>query len=94
MQYIARIQQKTGKDLKQPYPYFISEDGLVGRQDFWNGVPHRLLGFNNKPIPGEISLPFNEFKKDIQKAIGLYPVFEDKNGDIRTYTVPVVNVKL
>jgi hypothetical protein len=94
MQYIARIQQETGDDLKQPYPYFISDEGFVGKQEFWKGRPHELLGFNDVPEPDKVSLLFEEFKKNIETAIGKYPVFRNKDGTIETYIIPVVKAKL
>lgn len=94
IEYIARIQQKTFEDLRQPYPYFIEENGLVGRQEFWNGKPYELLGFNRTTKTGEISSPFKEFKKDINAAIGMFPVFKSKTGMIETHTNPVVKVNL
>ena len=78
MKFIARIQQKELGDKTLPYPYFIGVSGLVGRQDFWKGKPHKLLGFHDKPDTGDINLPFEEFKLNIKKAIGMYPVFEHK----------------
>ena len=92
--FIARIQQKTHPDLTQPYPFFIEADGLVGRQEFWKGTPLKLLGFNNTTQEGEISLPFEEFTKNINAAIGKYPVFRDKDGTISTHINPVENVKI
>ena len=94
MEYIARVQQKELPNHILPYPYFITGDGFVGRQDFWKGRPYELLGFNDIPEPGQISLPFKDFKENTKSAIGKYPVFRDKNGSIKTHTNPVDSVTL
>lgn len=85
MKFIARIQQEELADKTLPYPYFIDKGGLVGRQDFWKGRPYKLLGFHDKPVSGDIKLLFDEFKKDIKKAIGMYPVFETKDDEWFTH---------
>ncbi|KKN18190.1 hypothetical protein LCGC14_0958260 [marine sediment metagenome] len=88
------IQPKEQEDFKLPYPFHISEDGSVGRQDFWKGKPQRLLGFNNKPEAGDIKLFGAEFRKNPKLAIGMYPVFKNKGGGWVTHTIPIESVRV
>ena len=84
---MIKIQPKQRQDKTLPYPYFIDEQGLVGRQDFWKGRPYKLVGFNGKPktgIDGK-TIDLDIFLKDPQKAVGLYPIFEHENGEWYTY---------
>lgn len=92
MDYIAKIQVGS-IGVKRLFPFFIKLDGCVGKQVFWEGRPYELLGFNDKPITGKISLAFKIFKQDINKAIGMYPVFRNKDGSIETVIVAVESVK-
>lgn len=64
-----------------PYPYFIDEQGFVGRQDFWKGEPYRLIAFNSECVQGvgKRMVRFDEFLADPQLAVGMYPVFEHKD---------------
>lgn len=78
-----------------PYPFFIDETGLVGRQDFWKGKPYKLMGFNgssaNKTV--EPACGLEEFLKNPNLAIGKYPIFEYKNGDWHTGTNAIESVR-
>lgn len=91
---IIRIQPREFDNRVLPYPYFIDEKGLVGRQDFWKGKPFRLLGFNREPATGDISLMFADFRKSPKKAVGMYPVFTDKKGNWTTHTSPIESVSV
>ena len=88
------IQPKGLKDLTLPYPYIIDNWGNVGRQDFWKGEPKRLMGFNSLPEAGDISLLFFDFWDDPEKAVGMFPVFEDLGGVWKTYTNPIKSIRI
>jgi hypothetical protein len=70
-----------------PYPYFINQKGMVGRQDFWKGKPFKLIGFS--PIKTQKfhknQIDLKTFFKNPQKALGFYPIFEHKDGEWYTY---------
>ena len=70
-----RIQPQELHDGTLPYPYFIDSKGCVGRQDFWQGNPYKLIGFSLLPKSGTIDLQLDSFLKDKEKAIGMYAVF-------------------
>ena len=87
-----KIQPKEQEDFTLPYPYFIDEKGLVGRQDFWKGKPYKLLGFSKVPIAGTIELSFKDFWKNSKKAIGMFPVFKDKKYNWTTSTIAIESI--
>ena len=77
-----------------PYPYFIDEKGLVGRQDFWKGKPFRLIGFNGQPTTGDIDVSFNDFWQNPKIAVGMYPVFTDKKKNWFTHQLAIVSFRI
>lgn len=87
-----RLQPKEQPDGTLPYPFFVDDKGLVGRQDFWKGKPYRLLGFNDTPASGDIKLMFSKFKADPQKAVAMYPVFVNKPDDWVTHQWPIESI--
>jgi len=89
---IACLQPEERSDGFLPYPYFIKSDALVGRQDFWKGKPLKLLGFSKIPKAGDIDLMFGDFKKNTSKAIGMYPVFANKDNNWVTYSEQIESV--
>lgn len=79
----------------QPYPYHIGgADGAVGRQDFWNGEPERLLGFQAKRRVQVIDLTAAMFWDEPEQAVGMYPVFQDRDGGIWSMIYPVTHVTI
>ncbi len=91
---VIKIQPKMRKDLTLPYPYFIDDDGYVGRQDFWKGTPLKLIGFNlsDKQIDDD-SITFAQFWKNPELAIGKYPIFMHQDGEWYTYKDPIDGIK-
>jgi hypothetical protein len=84
-----------------PYPYIVDENGLVGRQDFWKGNPYKLLGFNSRPVSGEmdvaqfIQLYMSDLPipaEDIMLGVGNYGVFSTKDNQWFTMTEPFASV--
>lgn len=87
--------QPAERDTKQlPYPFFINEDGSVQRQDFWKGEPAKLMGFSKSKKQGVVrgSISFGDFMEDPERAIGMFPIFEHKNGDWFTYQDAIESV--
>ena len=93
---IITIQPKEREDNVLPYPYFIDEKGMVGRQDFWKGKPKQLIGFNGKPNAemDKKTIDLSKFLETPKKAIGLYPFFEHKDGEWFTYKDPIASVSV
>jgi len=89
------LQPKQRPDGKLPYPYFIDESGMVGRQDFWKGEPLELIGFDINPTDHGMSgqsIDLKEFLKNPQIAVGMYPIFKDKNDNWHTYEDEIKSV--
>ncbi len=89
-----KIQPQELDDMTLPYPYFINEDGSVGRQDFWKGNPKKLIGFSAQPSTGSILVFRNMFFEKPEAAVGLYPVFEADDGHWFTQTNPIESVRV
>lgn len=87
--------------LKMPYPYHIEvPTGKVGRQDFWKGKPLSLVCFLHEPAANptfaqiDKALPLSKFLRHPKKCIGMYPVFEYKNGEWYTSAWPIDSISV
>lgn len=83
VQTASRIDNLTddGQELTQlPYPLFVDESGMVGRQDLWNGRILRVVGFQRDLAVQQVDLWWAEAYADPQRAVGMYVVATDKNG--------------
>lgn len=87
--------------LKLPYPYIIEvPTGYVLRQDFWKGAPLSLVCFLHEAATNPTSeqidkaLHLSKFLRHPKKAIGMYPVFQYKNGDWRTHATPIETIRI
>lgn len=65
---------------QQPYPLFVSKDGSVGRQDFWDGRILRVVGFMRDLAVQRVDLWWKDAYADPQRAVGMYVVATDKDG--------------
>jgi hypothetical protein len=78
---------------KQPYPYFVEEDGSVQRQDFWQGSVARVIGFQRDLAVQTIDLLWAAaVKSDPECLTGLYLVTEDSDGRWSTHNTAVESV--
>jgi hypothetical protein len=85
VQPAPRIDNLTadGQELTQlPYPLFVDENGLVGRQDIWDGKVFRVLGFQRDLAVQQVDLWWKAAWADPLKAVGMYVVAADRSGDI------------
>lgn len=83
VQPAPRIDNLTadGRELTQlPYPLFVSEDGSVGRQDFWDGRILRVVGFMRDLAVQQVDLYWKDAYADPQAAVGMYVVAVDASG--------------
>jgi hypothetical protein len=91
------IQPQPREDGVLPYPFHLvaegDERGQVGRQDFWNGTPSRLVGFVQDPETQQIDLGFADFFAEPGKARGMHPVMEDDEGGWATYAGAIEGVQ-
>lgn len=86
------IQPVQSPDGKLPFPYFIGEDGRIGRQDYWKGDPVVLLGFAARFDVEYVDVMFDEFWADPQSAVGKYAVLGDSAGSMSTHLSAISNV--
>ena len=75
--------------LPLPYPFHISEDGSVGRQEFWKGDPSHVIGFQRRPVVGQVDILWESAAEDPDQIVGLYPVFACSDGRLFSQTLPV-----
>lgn len=91
------LQPKQRPNGQLPYPYFIDETGMVGRQDFWKGEPLELIGVDINPTDHGMSgksIDLKDILKDPEKAIGMYPIFKNSNDEWHTYDEPIESVSV
>ena len=79
---------------KLPYPFYVNGEGLVGRQDVWNGDPYRVLGFARNLRVHEVNLTWDEAVQDPSRAVGMYLVTWGKVEGIGTHETAVSSIEL
>lgn len=94
MAKIITLQPAERKDMTLPYPFFIDENGCVGRQEFWRGTPAALIGFAKVQTVHDVSLVLEDFLDHPEAAIGQYPVFAHTDGQWFTYVDPIAEIKI
>ena len=72
-----------------PYPYRVNEDGTIDRQDFWQGSPYALLGFQRGDVQ-EVVVLAEDWLRDGVDVSGLRPVFTDAGGTVWAHRYAVV----
>lgn len=77
-----------------PYPYHVGPDGKIGRQEFWRGDPAELIGFAKRLDVHRVDLDLDHFLKNPTKAVGMYAVLGDAEGNWRTDGAPVESVSI
>lgn len=85
---IIRIQPRQRPDGTLPYPFFIDENGRVGRQDFWKGNPIKLIGFDISPEDqgkSKKTVSLKEFLADPIKCLRMYPIFTNTKDQWSTW---------
>jgi hypothetical protein len=86
--YVDQIRE--GREMtKQPYPFFVYEDGSVGRQDYWKGRVAGIVGFTRDSNAFQIDLPWTDVVRDPQGAVGTYVVTTDDKGVWTTWETAV-----
>lgn len=79
-----------GQELtKLPYPFYVSEDGSVGNQEFWRGDPAAVIGFQRDLARHEIDVWWDTVVEDPQQAVGLYAVTRDNRGGMGVHTIAI-----
>lgn len=92
LQPSARVDHitKDGVELTQlPYPFHADEHGDVLRQDFWDGNPARIVGFQKYLDVPRIDRTFNEIWENPELAIRMYVITADTDGRFSTHTLAI-----
>lgn len=78
---------------KLPKPYFVNaDDGAVGRQDYWQGDPAAVVGFQADLAVNRIDLTWQEAAADPARAVGMYLVTTDSEGAWSTHLTAVASM--
>lgn len=84
-----------GQELtKLPYPFYVNEDGEVGRQDFWQGDPAHVIGFQRDLAKQSIDLWWDEVVQDPKQAVGTYLVTTSAEGVWSTHQIAIAEVSM
>jgi hypothetical protein len=75
-----------------PYPFHVSEDGSVQRQDFWRGNPAAVVGFQRDLRRQRVDVWWDEVVEDPQRAVGLYVVTTTDGGQMGVHLVAIGSV--
>jgi hypothetical protein len=79
---------------KLPYPFFVREDGMVLRQDFWDGKPLKIVGFQRDLAVHRVNLWWDQAAKDPQATVGMYIVSQNKDGAMGVHIQAVQSVQV
>lgn len=78
-----------------PYPFhIIAETGDVDDQEFWNGDPYRVIGFQDDAEVQRVNLYWEDAAKAPDSIVGRFPVMVTKNGGMYTYAVKIESVQV
>ena len=86
---VITVQQATLSSGKMPYPFHVTQSGLVDRQDYWRGDPLLLIGFAADAEDRSIDVRAVDFAADPAQVQGMHPVFESADGSWATWPGPV-----
>lgn len=90
----VKIQPVEQPDRTQPYPYYVLANGKIAGQDFWKGNPARLNGFQARRDVRRVDVLCEEFIANPLRALGRYPVFICRNGDMFNLEWPIQSIQL
>lgn len=81
---------------QRPYPFHVSPDGMVQRQDFWRGRVYRVIGFTETPNARTIkpSLTWRRIVRRPFDMIGKYVVTADDAGNFSTHQLAISDVRI
>ena len=96
LQPAAHVDHLTedGEELTRlPYPFHVNVHGEIQRQDFWKGMPERVIGFVSDLHRQEIDLDWDVIFREPQRAVGQYVVTQDRTGQWATHTLAIMRVQ-
>lgn len=77
-----------------PYPVVVQKDSSIGNADSLGGKYKKVIGFCKDPEKRVIDLLYPDFAKDPQKAVGMWTVVSDAQGNYFTMGGPIKNVEV
>jgi hypothetical protein len=90
--HVDHITEDGTELTKLPYPYHTDQDGAIQRQDFWQGNPLRVVGFQKDLSVQQVDLWWKDALKDPQQAVGMYLVTQDKDGNCSSHNTAVESI--
>lgn len=88
---------KTGEIVegkKLPYPFHVTEDGTVEGQDFWQGDPTGVIGFQRNADVQRVDLWWKDAVQNSDAIIGMFPVMTQDGGPPYAYTIAIESVQV
>lgn len=79
---------------KLPYPFHVNEDGTVAQQDFWQGDPTGVVGFQRDAEVQQVDLWWRDAVKQPDLIVGMFPVMTQEGGPLYTYTIAIESVQV
>lgn len=84
---------EDGQELtRKPYPFHVRPDGLVERQDVWQGSVFRVIGFLERLDGHKIDVTWNYARRDPQRVVGMYVVTADDRGSMSVHLSAIETV--
>lgn len=75
-----------------PYPFFVNEDGEIGRQDYWQGLAAHVVGFAADVDRHVIDLTWRDAVAEPAKAVGMHVVIANRDDEWSTWGPPVYSM--
>lgn len=88
---ITTIQLESDSNLTRPFPFRVDEEGNVLDQDFWQGEPRSLMGFQEGDVQ-RVTLWQRDLHTDLQAAVGLSAVWLTDEGQLYSTRLPVQSI--
>lgn len=93
-EYVDQVTADGAELTRLPYPFFVDEDGKVGRQDVWRGKPLEVVGFQADLAAQQVDLWWEEAFRDPQQAVGMYAVTRDDDGNLSSQVHAIRDVEV
>lgn len=77
-----------------PYPFHVTADGSILRQDFWHGDPKRVVGFAKRLDVHQVDLWWTQAWKSPQEAVGMYLVTQNADGSMHSHRTAIESMEV
>ena len=72
----------------------MNEEGQVGNQEFWQGNPVRVVGFQKDLARHQIDLWWTDAYEAPEKIVGMYLVAVDNQSNMGVYDTAIVSAEI